>query len=160
MRKTVLTSIVLGAALLMSGEAWSQGGPPPFGTPINVSQAKKAAEAAAAEAAKNNWKLAIAVVEPNGSLVYFMKMDGTQYASVEIAQDKARSAGLFRRPSKDFAERVAKGDMGVLTLRGASWSPGGVPIVVGGKFIGAIGTSGSAAANDHAASQAGADALK
>jgi uncharacterized protein GlcG (DUF336 family) len=160
MRKSVSGPLLLCAALFVSAEARPQQPPPPMGPPINLEQARRVIDAAEATARKNKWTMAIAVLEPDGSLVYFRKMDGTQYASPEIAIDKGRSAALFRRPSKDFAERVAKGDMGVLALRGANWTEGGVPIVAGGRFIGAIGVSGSAAPNDHITAQAGADALK
>jgi uncharacterized protein GlcG (DUF336 family) len=110
-----------------------------------------------AEATKRNMKMAIAIVEPSGDLVYFQRMDGTQYASIQIAQDKAKSAALFRRSSKDFLDRLAKGDMSPFALRGAVASAGGIPIVVAGKIIGAIGTSGGA---DDPVSQAGANAVK
>jgi glc operon protein GlcG len=134
--------------------------PPPttsYGPPITLEQAKKAADAATAEAAKRNMKMAIAIVEPSGDLVYFHRMDGTQYASIQIAQDKARSAALFRRSSKDFLDRVAKGDLSPFALRGAVASAGGIPIIVDGKIIGAIGTSGGA---DEPVSEAGANAVK
>lgn len=167
MRKTLLTSIVLGAALCMSAGAWSQQPPaapappmPPttlYGAPITLEQAKKAADAAEAEAKKRNMNMAIAIVEPSGALVYFRRMDGTQYASIKIAEDKAVSAAIFRRSSKDFLDRVAKGDLSPNALRGAVSSAGGIPIVVGGRIIGAIGTSGGA---DDPIAQAGADALK
>jgi uncharacterized protein GlcG (DUF336 family) len=144
--------------------AWSQQPPAPpmppttaYGAPITLEQAKKAAAAAEAEARKRNMSMAIAIVEPSGALVYFMRMDGTQYASLKIAQDKAISAALFRRSSKDFLDRVAKGDLSPMALRDAVASAGGIPIVVDGKIIGAIGTSGGA---DDPISRAGADALK
>jgi len=163
-RLSSMAGVVCAAALLCTGAYAQQPAPaaplpPPavYGTPITLDQAKKAADAAEAEAKKRNMKMAIAVVEPSGDLVYFRKMDGTQYASIAIAQEKARSAALFRRSSKDFFDRVAKGDLSPFALRGAVASAGGVPIVVDGKVIGAIGTSGGA---DDAISQAGADALK
>lgn len=171
MRHPILASFVLCVALLLTAAANAQPAPaapgapataplPPttsYGTPITLEQAKKAADAAEAEARKRNMFMAIAIVEPSGELVYFRKMDGTQYASIGIAQDKARSAALFRRASKDFFDRMMKGDMSGLTLRGAVASAGGVPIVLGGKIIGAIGVSGGA---DDPIAQAGADALK
>jgi uncharacterized protein GlcG (DUF336 family) len=101
--------------------------------------------------------MVIAVVEPSGDLVYFLKMDGATYASIKIAQTKAMSAALFNRPTKSFRERVAKGDLSPMALAGAVASDGGVPIIVNGKTIGAIGSSGGA---DDDISQAGADALK
>ena len=157
-------ALVMGAALFIGAEAWSQQPPTPptpptipYGAPITLEQAKKAADAAEAEARKRNMNMAIAVVEPSGDLVYFRKMDGTQYASIKIAQDKAISAAIFRRSSKDFQDRVAKSDLSPMALRGAVASAGGVPIVVNGKIIGAIGVSGGA---DDPIAQAGADAVK
>ncbi len=174
MRHPVLTSFTLCAALLLAAAANAQPAPAtpaapaapaaaplppvtPYGTPITLEQAKKAADAAEAEARKRNMFMGIAIVEPSGDLVYFRRMDNSQYGVIKVAQDKARSAALYRRPSKDFFDRMMKGDMSGLTLAGAVASAGGVPIVVGGKIIGAIGTSGGA---DDAISQAGADALK
>ena len=164
MRHILTATIALYAALLL-GTPLSAQQPPtppippttPYGAPITLEQAKKVADAAEAEARKRNLNMAIAIVEPTGDLVYFRKMDGTQYASIKTAQDKAISAALFRRSSKSFRERVAAGDLSPMALRGAVASDGGVPIVVGGKIIGAIGTSGGA---DDVVSQVGADALK
>ena len=151
--------LVLGAAANAQQVAPTPPQPPtiPYGTPITLDQAKKVADAAVAEASKRNMKMAVAIVEPSGDLVYFQRMDGTQYASIQIAQDKAKSAALLPRSSKDFLDRVAKGDMSPFALRGAVPSAGGIPIVVDGKIIGAIGTSGGA---DDPVSQAGANALK
>jgi glc operon protein GlcG len=135
--------------------------PPPYGMPISVDQAKAAATAAVAEAKKNNWLYAVAIVEPSGDLVYFERMDNTQYASTKIAQDRARASALFRRPTKSFADRVAQqNDLSVLSLAGSSWSEGGVPIIVDGKLIGAIGTSGGTQPQDGQVAKAGADAVK
>ncbi len=101
--------------------------------------------------------MVIAIVEPSGDLVYFQKMDGAQYASIKNAQAKAMSAAIYGRSTKIFRERVANGDLSPMALVGGVACDGGVPIVVNGKTIGAIGTSGGA---DDAVSQAGADALK
>ena len=131
--------------------------PPPYGTPITLEQAKKVIDSAEAEARKRNLNVAIAIVEPSGDLVYFRRMDSVDYASIKNAQIKAISAATYRRPSKSFRDRVAAGDLGPLALVGAVASEGGVPIIVGGKIIGAIGTSGG---SDGPISQAGADALK
>lgn len=164
MPRVMLTTLAICAALLLGGHATAQQSPTPpippttpYGTPITLEQAKKAADAAEAEARKRNMSMAIAIVEPTGDLVYFRKMDGTQYASIKNAQDKAISAALFRRSSKSFRERVAAGDLSPMALRGAVASDGGVPILVNGKIIGAIGVSGGA---DDPVAQAGADALK
>jgi uncharacterized protein GlcG (DUF336 family) len=166
MRNAILTSLAVCAAILFGADAYAQQAAPPtppipartvYGGPITLEQAKKAADAAEAEAKKRNMIMAIAIVEPSGALVYFRRMDGLQYASINIAQSKAISAATFGRSTKSFRERVAKGDLSPMALVGAVASDGGVPIVVGGKTIGAIGTSGGA---DDAISQAGADALK
>ena len=155
----VCSVLMLGAAVNAQQVAPAPPLPPTtfYGPPITLEQAKKAADAAMAEATKRKMAMAIAIVEPSGDLVFFQRMDGTQYASIQIAQDKAKSAALFRRSSKDFLDRVAKGDMSPFALHGAVASAGGIPIVVNGKIIGAIGTSGGA---DDPIAQAGADALK
>jgi len=165
MRRFVIPAFAICAALLVGGQAPVQQPaaapptPPPFsyGTPITLEQAKQAAAAAEAEAKKRNMNMAIAVVEPTGDLVYFQKMDGTQYSSIKIAQAKATSAAIFGRSTKIFRERVAAGDLSPMALAGAVASDGGVPIVVNGKTIGAIGVSGGA---DDPVAQAGANALK
>ena len=136
--------------------------PPAYGEPLSIDQARKAGDAAMAEAKKNNWFMAIAVVGPSGDLVLFQKMDNTQYGSVTIAQRKARAAAIFRRTTKTFEERIASGGVGValITLDGVIGSEGGIPIMVGGKVVGAIGCSGGTGQQDGVACQAGVDALK
>ena len=134
--------------------------PAVYGIPLTIDQAKAAATAAIAEARKNNWSYAVAVVEPTGDLVYFERMDNTQYASAAIAQARARSAALFRRPTKAFADRVSQDDLSVFSLTGAVWSEGGVTIVLNGKVIGAIGASGGTQPQDGQVAKAGADAVK
>jgi glc operon protein GlcG len=135
---------------------------PAYGIPINVESAKKAAAAAIAEARKNNFQMAIAIVDPAGSLVYFEKMDGTQNGSVNVSIDKARSAALFKRPTKAFQDVVAAGGVGlrILALEGAVPVDGGVPLMVGGKIVGAIGASGGTSDQDAQCAQAGASVLK
>ena len=125
--------------------------------PITLEQAMKVADAAMAEAKRLNVNIVIAVVEPSGALVYFVKTDGAEYGSIKNAIGKAVTAGLYRRPSKEFADRVAKGDLSPMALVDAMASAGGVPIVINGRFAGAIGSSGG---QDHQVSQAGADAVK
>jgi glc operon protein GlcG len=164
-RHFVLSAFAICAALLTGAQASAQQPvatpplPPAFsyGAPITLEQAKKVAAAAEAEAKKRDMIMAIAIVEPSGDLVYFQRMDGAQYAAIKNAQSKAMSAALYGRPTKIFRERIAKGDLSPMALVGAVASDGGVPIVVNGKTIGAIGSSGGA---DDAVSQAGADALK
>jgi glc operon protein GlcG len=163
MRRLVGPAFAICAALLLGAQAPAQQGSPPlppttpYGTPVTLEQARRAADAAEADSRKRNTTIAIAVVEPTGDLVYFRKMDGTQYGSIKTAQSKAVSAALYRRASKTFRERVANGDLSPMALDGAVASDGGIPIVVNGKIVGAIGVSGGA---DDAIAQAGADAIK
>ena len=133
-----------------------------YGTPVNAETAKRAAAAAIAEAKKNNFTMAIAIVDPNGTLVYFEKMDNTQNGSAAIAIDKARSAALFKRPTKAFQDALAAGGEGlrILALQGAVPVDGGLPIIAAGKIIGAIGASGGTSAQDGVVAKAGADAVK
>ena len=132
-----------------------------YGRPIGVEASKRAAAAALAEARANNWKMAVAIVDPAGFLVYFEKMDDTQNGSVVVAQAKARSAALFKRPTKAFQDTLAAGGDGlrVLSLEGAVAIEGGVPIVADGTIIGAIGLSGGTSAQDGQCAQAGLAAL-
>jgi glc operon protein GlcG len=134
----------------------------PYGPPVSVETARKAATAALAEARKNNWLMAVAVVDPSGNLVYYEKMDNTQLGSAKVAVGKARSAALFKRPTKLFQDAVAGGGAGlrVLGLEGAVPVEGGVPLIVDGKIIGAIGLSGDTSDHDGQCARAGADAIQ
>ena len=134
---------------------------PPYGPSITVAQAKKVAEAALAPAYENGWTVVIAIVDPAGHLVYLEKMDQTQVGSVGVAEDKARSAAIFKRPTKTLQERLARGGDGllVLRLRGAIPVEGGLPILSEGKLIGALGVSGGSSAEDEACAEAGAAAI-
>jgi uncharacterized protein GlcG (DUF336 family) len=137
--------------------------PPDYGLPIDNEQAKAAAAAALAEAKKNNWRMTIAVVGPDGELVYFEKMDGSQNASVALALSKARTSALFRRPSKAFADQFAAGNTGFMSFPNEARpiaSEGGIPIVLNGKLIGAIGASGGTGQQDGAVAITGANAVK
>lgn len=132
----------------------------PYGTPIGLDQARKVAEAAMAEAKKRNWKDAIAITGPAGDLVYFVRMDGTQYASAKIAEHKARAAAIFRRPTRVFFEAMETGHPYVATLDDLIASDGGIPLIEGGKLIGAIGVSGGTAPQDGVIAKAGAETVK
>jgi glc operon protein GlcG len=136
--------------------------PNPYGAPIGLEHAKKVAAPALAEAAKNNWTMAVAVVDNGGNLVYYEKMDNTQLGSATVAIDKARSAALFKRPTKAFQDALAAGGDGlrILRLQGAVPVEGGIPLVVEGKIVGAIGVSGGTSAQDAQCAKAGADVLK
>jgi len=133
---------------------------PSYGTAVTLDVAKKMAAAAVAEAKKNNWNVAIAIVDNHGFLVYYERLDDTQTASPSIAIEKARTAAMFRRPSKAFENAVSKGRVAVLGLTGAMPITGGLPIKSGGRVIGAIGTSGVTSEQDEQVSQAGLGALK
>ncbi len=133
----------------------------PIGAPVGVEAARKAAAAAVAEAKKNGWFMAVAVVDPDGTLVYFEKMDNVQVGSVAVAQAKARSAALYKRPTKAFQDAVAGGGLGIriLGLEGAVPLEGGVPLLHEGKLIGAIGLSGDLSENDGKCAAAGVAAI-
>ena len=135
---------LLVAAVLRPGEAAAQGQPNMYGPTITADQAKSVAAAAVAEARKNQWTMAVAIVDPAGDLVYFEKMDHTQVGSIDVAIAKARASARFKRPTKAFQDALAAGGEGwrILSLEGAVAVEGGVPLIVGGKIIGAIGASG------------------
>jgi glc operon protein GlcG len=126
---------------------------------LTLEAAKLIAAAAQAEAKKNSWNMVICVVDDGGHLIYLERMDGTQLASVQVAQDKARTAVLFKRPSKALEEAVAGGRTVVMKLAGATPVEGGIPIVVENQFIGAIGVSGASSAQDGQVAAAGLAAL-
>ena len=136
--------------------------PQPYGFPIGLETARKAAAPALAEARRNNWAMAVAIVDPSGDLVYFEKMDDTQAGSTVVAVDKARSAARFKRETKAFQDALAAGGVGlrILALDGAVPIEGGIPLIVGGKIVGAIGASGGTSEQDGVVARAGANALK
>jgi glc operon protein GlcG len=155
-------SVLGGAALAQQPAPAAAPAPPPeYGPPITNEQAKAVAAAAFAEAKKNNWRMAFAIVGSGGELVYFEKMDGTQLASAEIARGKARTSVMYRRPSKVFADQYAVGNTAFTSFPETPVaSEGGVPIIVSGKIIGAIGASGGTGQQDGAAAGAGASAAR
>lgn len=136
--------------------------PIPYGSPITLEQARKVVAAAEAEAIKQKWPVAIAVVDGSGYLVAFARLDNTQLGSIEVAEQKAKTAALFRRPTKVFEDGLAMGgsNLRVLKLPNALPIEGGVPIIVDGKVIGAIGVSGVKASEDGQVAQAGLAGLK
>lgn len=148
-------------AVSLSGTAFTQM-PNPYGPSITLETAKKVAEPALAEAVKNHWAIAVAIVDPSGNLVYYEKLDNTQLGSANIALDKARTAALFKRPTKEFQDPLAAGGAGIriLGLQGVTPVEGGFPLVLDGKIVGAIGASGASSAQDAQCAKAGADSLK
>jgi uncharacterized protein GlcG (DUF336 family) len=132
----------------------------PFGTPISVDRAQGLVQAAVAEAKKRNWAMNVAVVDPNGDLIAFARMDGAQLASISISQHKARTAARYRRPTVAFENAVQKfGFNYILTLDDAIASRGGIPLVEGGKLIGAVGCSGGTGSQDEATCTAAANTI-
>ncbi|HYD08358.1 MAG TPA: heme-binding protein [Reyranella sp.] len=163
MRNLVVAA--LGAALLLSpvsAAAQTPPPPPPYGMSIGFDAAKKAIAAAEAEARKNNWPVAIAIVDTGGHLVAFSRLDNTQIGSVEIALGKARTANSLKRATKALQDAVAQGgaNLRLLAVRDILPLEGGVPIVVDGKIIGAIGVSGVTSQQDAEVAMAGANAAK
>lgn len=153
--------LVLLFALSIPGSAVAQM-PNAYGAPISLENARKAAAPALAEAAKNNWNIAVAVVDPSGNLVYYEKMDNTQLASAHIAVEKARTAATFKRPTKAFQDSLATGaeNLRILGLPGIVPAEGGIPLLIEGKIVGAIGVSGMTSAQDNQCAKAGADLFK
>jgi glc operon protein GlcG len=147
------------SCLLLAATAAAQ--VPVYGANVTLEQAKKAIAAAQAEARKNNWPVAVAVVDNAGHLVAFEKMDNTQTASVEVAQDKAVSAAIYRRSTEVVQDGLAGGGAGLrlLALRGMSPVEGGLVLTIDGKIVGGIGVSGVTSEQDGVAAKAGVDAL-
>ena len=169
MRIYSVSSLVIGIVIVLTAIpaiAQAPVAPPPpqipYGAPITLEQAKKVLAAAEGEAMKNKWNVVITVLDPGGHLVAMHRLDGTQLGSIEAARQKAYSAVLYRRPTKVFQDLVAQGgaNLRLLALAGASPLEGGIPIVVDGKIVGAIGVSGATSAQDGQVAKAGVDTAK
>lgn len=168
MSLTSRIALTLVATWMLSiSPAWSQASfaPPPqipYGVSISTDSAKQVAAAAVAESVKNRFKMAIAIVDTGGHLVYFERMQDTQTGSVELAIEKAKTSALFRRPTKLFQDGVASGGEGLRLLRltGAIPIDGGMPIIQDGKVVGAIGISGGSGDQDGHIAKAGASAVR
>jgi len=133
----------------------------PYGTPISLDQAQAAVAAAVAEARKHHWKLNVAVVDSGTNLVAFQRMDGAQLASIAVSQHKARASAMFRRETRAFEDAIQlKQNYYMLTLDGVIASRGGIPLIEGGKLIGAIGCSGGTGSQDEVACKIGAATVK
>jgi glc operon protein GlcG len=157
----LLKSLAALLAVLCVASALAQA-PLPYGLPVSLENARKAAATALEEARKGNWKMAVAVVDTGGTLVYYEKMDNTQTGSADVAIEKARTAVRFKRPSKAFQDLVAGGGVGlrILRLPGAVPFEGGIPLIIDGQIVGAIGVSGDSTDHDGICAQAGANTLK
>lgn len=134
--------------------------PPAIGAPLSLEQARPVLDAVLAEARRRGFQMAVAVVEPDGNLVAFARMDGVQYGSIEVSQAKARAAALFRRPTLAFSQAVAQGRIQTLSLPGVIAVEGGVPLVLNGRLVGAIGVSGGSSEQDGQVAAVGASALR
>lgn len=160
--KRFVVAAAAAALLMLPLAASAQAPPPAYGLGISMDAAKKALAAAEAEAKKNNWPVAIAIVDSAGKLAAFSKMDNTQHGSVDIAIGKAVTANDLRRPTKALQDVIAQGGGGLRLLAVPGLMPleGGVPIVVDGKIIGAIGVSGVTSEQDAQVAMAGVAAAK
>ena len=163
--REVYVSVTLIAMLGLPAMAQAPLAPPPqipYGVSVSTESAKNVAAISITEAQKNNWKMAIAIVDTGGYLVYFERMQDTQTGSVDLAIEKARTAALFRRPTKLFQDSVAAGGEGLRLLRltGAIPIDGGVPIIIDGKVIGAVGVSGGSGDQDGLVAKSGSAAVK
>lgn len=162
MTRQRLLSLAVGTVLVLAAGSAGAQAPPPYGAPITLEQAKKVIAGAEAESKKNNWSMVITVLDSGGNAVLMERMDGAQLGSIEVARDKAWSAVAFRRPTKVFEDLVGQGgpNLRLLKLNGASPIEGGIPIVVDGKIVGAVGVSGGTAPQDGQVAKAGIEALK
>jgi glc operon protein GlcG len=177
--KPVLRIALLGSLLLAATTSYAQQPAPtpppnpldnvpdkmpfdvPYGAPIGLDRAQAAIAATVAEAKKRDWKLIVTVVDAGGNLVAFQRMDGAQLASIQISEHKARAAATFRRETKAFENGVQLNSFNYLiTLDGIIASRGGIPLVEGGKLIGAIGCSGGTGSQDEVACKVGAATIK
>lgn len=149
-------------AFVLVGSSADAQSSPPYGAPISLDDAKRVALPALAEARRNSWNVAVAIVDISGNLVYYEKMDGTHLGSVNVSIAKARSAALFRRSTKAFQDVLAAGGEGlrILRLEGAVPLEGGLPIIINSKIVGAIGVSGVTSQQDGQVALAGVNAVK
>lgn len=152
----------LGPALLLmlavNGVAQAQA--PAYGNEVTLDMAKKVMAAAEAEAKKNNWPVVIAIVDTHGLLVMLQRIDNTQTASLEVAIGKARTAAMWKRPSKAFEDAIAGGRVALLGLPDTTPIDGGLPLMQDGKIIGAIGVSGVTSQQDAQVAKAGVDSVR
>jgi glc operon protein GlcG len=139
--------------------ALSAGEETPLKPVLTLNAAKKAVEAAEKEAGKRGATVVIAVVDDGGQLILLERLDDTQVASVEVGIGKARTAAIFRRPSKVFEDQIREGRVAALALPGATPLQGGIPIIIDGKVVGAIGVSGNTPQEDEEIALVGASVI-
>ncbi len=169
----ILRLVVLGTVLCLASAARAQQAPNPldaipekmpfdipYGAPITLGRAEAAIAAAIAEARLHDWKMSVTVVDSGGNLLAFQRMDGAALSAIEVSQHKARTAAIFRRETKVFEAGIQSGLNYLLTLDGVIAARGGIPLIEGGKVIGAIGCSGGTGSQDEASCKAGAATVK
>lgn len=157
MARLILNMVLLSCFAILGQVAQAQ--TDAYGPPITLETAKQVASKAAEVARKNHYRVAIAIVDTAGHLVYFEKLDDTQTASGDVAIAKARSAGIYKRETKVFETALSKGRTAILGLPGAVPIEGGIPLVKGGMIVGAIGVSGVTSEQDGQVARAGAESL-
>jgi glc operon protein GlcG len=150
-----------GPALAQQPAAQASSANLPYGPPVTLDQAKRAMSAAELEAAKNSLQVAITILDSGGNWVMFHRFDNTQLSSIQFSEGKARTAVDFKRPSKALDDAIAGGGAGMrlLALKNITPIEGGLPLIVDGKIIGAIGVSGALSSQDAQVATAGAAAL-
>jgi uncharacterized protein GlcG (DUF336 family) len=151
-----IARLALGVALAVCvGTAAAQDRRPGYGPSLNTATAKRIAAGVIAECAKNQWNVSVAVVDTHGGLLYYERMEDTQYASNDIAIAKAKAAATYRRPTRVFMDVINKGGPATATLPGVVASPGGNPVFVDGRIVGAVGVSGVTGDQDEQCALAG-----
>jgi len=159
--KLKLVAIAFAALVLNASPASAQQTPPPYGAPITLDVAKKIMAAAEAEAVKNNWQVVITIIDSGGHMVMMQKSDNTQLASIAASEGKAQTSLAFKLPSKALEDAIAAGGPGtrLLALKNIAPFEGGLPILIDGKIVGAIGVSGALSSQDAQIARAGLSAV-
>lgn len=153
--------IAFAAFILGAAPVSAQQTPPPYGAPITLDVAKKIMAAAEAEASKNNWPVVITIIDSGGHMVMMQKFDNTQLASISASEGKAQTSLAFKLPSKALEDAITAGGSGIrlLALKNIAPFEGGLPIVIDGKIVGAIGVSGGLSSQDAQVARAGISAI-
>jgi glc operon protein GlcG len=162
MRWKLVLGCVLVAFIVLAGPAFAQQpSTPPYGPAITLDDAKRAMAAAELEATKNSLQVAITILDSGGNMIMFHRVDNAQLSATTVSEGKARTALEFKRPSKALDDAIAAGGAGMrlLALKDITPLEGGIPVIVDGKIVGAIGVSGALSSQDAQVAKAGADAL-
>jgi glc operon protein GlcG len=159
--KSLVAIVTLALPFAVAAQTPPPAAAPSYGKSVGLEQALKVAAAAIAEASKNSWQVVVTIVDASGNTVLVVRMDDAQFGSIVVSRQKAWSAVAFRRPTKAFEDALAEGGVGlrILKIEGAAPVEGGLPLIVQGKIVGAIGVSGVKASEDGQIAKAGADSL-